>query len=113
MTYNLRRLMVELDIWLSHRPQIHLRELAEKLAVERHTIERAVREVAGTSFREYQKREVLKQALRLLTEGGGHSEKQIAFMLGYQSPDAFSRFIKAATGKTPTEIRRGGPFLKT
>jgi hypothetical protein len=55
VTYDFQSLMAELNTWLSRRPRIHLGELADKLGVERHTIERAVRDLAGTSFREYQK----------------------------------------------------------
>lgn len=36
----------------------------------------------------------------------GHTNKEIAYQLGFTSPSAFNKFIYAKTGKTPTELRK-------
>jgi len=106
VTYNLRALIAAVEERLSSSPQAHLRDLAKDLGIERHTIERAVREVRGISYREYRREILLGKAISLLQDTGNLPEKQIAFSVGYRSPAAFSRFIRSATGMTPTAIRR-------
>lgn len=108
MAYNLRRLFLEIRSCLSSNPGLRLDQLQSHLGIERHTIERAVLEATAASFRAYQKRNRLETALALLTHAGKLSGKQIAAELGYKSSAAFSRFIKTATGETPTQIRQKG-----
>jgi AraC-like DNA-binding protein len=105
MGYDLPRVFTEVDRRLSVMPRLRLARLATDLGLERHTIERAVRKLLGTCFRDYQQGKVLAHALVLLRERPTASVKQIALELGYTSPDAFSRFLKKMTGKTPTEVR--------
>ena len=106
MSYNLGNLFDKIDPRVSVRPRIGLRTLAEDLAVNRHTVEKAVRECRQMSFRAYQHRKLLEAALRLLLYEGELSEKQIAGRLGYGSTEAFSRSIRRMTGYTPTQIRQ-------
>jgi AraC-like DNA-binding protein len=106
MTYNLPKLFSDVQACLGRNPCVSLHELSRTLGVERHTIEKAMNHIAGISFQKYQKQRLLARALNLLIQHGELSEKQIAANLGYGSTQAFSRFIKARTGKTPSEIRR-------
>ncbi len=80
--------------------------------VERHTIERIVRKSRGRSFHELQQEYLLRKALRLLSGDKAQSIKQIAYDLDYQWPEDFSRFIKRATGHTPSEIRSQSVILR-
>ncbi len=109
MAYDRRRLIAELDRLLSANPHLRLARVAHDLGVERHTIEHVVHERKATSFRKYQEEKLLRKALGLLTDESRksiESIKQIAISLGYASSDPFSRFIKAHTGRTPTQIRK-------
>ncbi|NWG14156.1 MAG: AraC family transcriptional regulator [Acidobacteria bacterium] len=95
---------------MSRLPRIALRDLASDTALERHTIERAVREATGLSFRAYQRERLLTAALSLLADRPRRSIKEIAIAIGYRAPEAFSRFVRRATGSTPGEIRRSPVF---
>lgn len=105
MTYDLRSLFHEVDLKLEEKPRTTLRSLCLTLGVERHTIEKAVRSKKGISFRVFRQEKILERAIHLLREQGHLSIKQIGYLVGYQSAAAFSRFIKAETGKTASEIR--------
>ena len=106
MAYDRRRLFGRISERLSANPRSRLSEIARELGVERHTIEKAVRHIRRMSFREYQQKKLLERALVLLNENGESREKEVAGELGYASLEAFIRFIKAQTGKTPKEIRK-------
>ncbi len=106
MTYHIRQIVAELDAVLSKNPNLRLGRFAQEIRVDRHTIERALHDIVGMSFREYKKLILLRESCRLLVEGPNLSEKEIAFRLGYGSRDAFCRFIKANTGLRPRDIRK-------
>ena len=106
MTYSPGALIVAIDAKLALRPRIRLDNLARELQVERHSIEKLIRRVARVSFREYRNEKLLTRALALLREPGSLTVKQIAYILDYRSPGAFTRFVKRATGLTPAQIRR-------
>lgn len=106
MTYMLDQLFSQITERLSNSPGLHLHELAQELCVDRHTLLKAVKQAALTSFRNYQKSGRLEIATSLLTQRGDLSGKQVADRVGYQSADAFSRFIKREAGKTASTIRR-------
>jgi AraC-like DNA-binding protein len=105
MAYNLRNLFVEVESRLLRKPQIRLSEIARDLRVSRRTVETAVNLARGTTFRQLQKQKVLAKAEELLDQAN-LSRKEIAALLGYQSPGAFSRFIKSNTGHSPTQLRK-------
>ncbi len=107
MAYNLARVFCEVEARLQADPALTLGELAADLAVNRHTIEAAVRAREGISFREWKRRIVLSQARRSLLQDTTSPIKQISQSLGYRSASAFSRFIKARSGGTPAQIRNG------
>ncbi len=106
-----RELLLALDAVLLEHPRIQLSRLARKLGVERHWIERAVRKVKRQSFQKLQQEYVLRKALHLLSGRTDQSIKEIAYDLDYQWPEDFSRFIKRATGHTPSEIRNQSRVL--
>lgn len=78
---------------------------AHELKVERHTLERALRKATGKTFRELRAEVVGKKAVALLSAEPNRSVKEVAFSLGYQSPRAFSRFLKRTLGSTPAAAR--------
>jgi len=106
MSYYREGLFAKVASYLEERPRVFLKNISAELRVERHTIERVVRELTGLSFRDYQKRVLLAQATKLLCQNPNRSIKEIAFTLGYKHPRDFSRFIKSETGKTPVELRK-------
>lgn len=106
MSYDHIKIVVWLEKLLVDNIQLQLVEASQQLGVERHTLEKALKETTGSSFRRYRQRMLLEQAIRLLVEEGGLSTKEIAVQLGYGSGTAFSRFIRKQTGHSPTELRQ-------
>ena len=106
MTYNHRQIFAKLETILSSTPRCRLKDLAQTLNLDRHTIEKAVRESTGTTFRQYQNHMVLERCLSLLTQECDLNGKQVARQVGYGSTSSFSRFVKRRTGQTPTCIRK-------
>jgi adenylyl-sulfate kinase len=80
-----------------------LSEIACTIGVDRHKIEKSVRLTTGHSFRSLQRRLLLERALLLLRTG--RSIKEVAFELGFGSPQSFHRFVRATTGTTPVALR--------
>jgi AraC-like DNA-binding protein len=105
MLYHRRGLADRLEQILSEEPRTTLKEASSMLKVERHTLESAVKESKGTTFRELQQLLLLNRALELLSTYPNLSIKEIAFKLGYRYPRDFARFIRNSTGRSPTEIR--------
>ncbi len=89
---------------LASAPHTSLSTMAQRLRVERHTIERTVQSLARKTFREFRAEALAAKALKLLTSG--RSIKEVAFLVGYRSPRGFSRFIRRAFGAAPTDVRR-------
>jgi len=106
MAYNHGIIVVRLQKLLAENIQIGLLEASRKLGIERHTIEKALKEMTGSSFRNYRQRILLDEALRLLLQEVSLSTKEIAVHLGYGSGTAFARFVRKQTGCTPTELRQ-------
>lgn len=86
--------------------RLTLTELAAETGVERHTIEKVLRATTRQSFRELQRTMLLERANLLV--GQGKAIKEIAFELGFGSPQSFHRFIRKTCGKTPSLLRRSG-----
>lgn len=118
MSYDLVSLSQMVQGALIKTPRSRLSRLAQSLNVDRHTIERAVRTTTGKSFRQLQKEAVLAKSLELLKGEPTLSIKEIAFRVGFESPQGFHRFVKRACGRTPVAIRRtafgvASPIQKT
>lgn len=79
--------------------------LAQKLCVSPRQLDRILRKSYGMSYREKLQKTRLQISIDFL-QTTGKSVAEISSLVGYSSPANFSVFIKHATGKTPTEIRR-------
>jgi AraC family transcriptional regulator, transcriptional activator of pobA len=105
MAYDLESLLVVIDRHLRTTPSLSLHILAQRLNVERHSIERSVRLARGLTFRQLRNDIMLEEARKMLAEYPYSTIKEIAFRLGYRSQSAFGRFIKEASGSSPTRVR--------
>ncbi len=103
--YDLHDLFSRISQKLCLSPQLSLEELSFDIQIERHTIERAVKAGAGTTFRDFRKRSMLNAAQKMLRENPHWSLKEVAYALGYGSLSAFSRSIKCAAGCSPSALR--------
>ena len=90
---------------LESAPGTHLMDLASELNVSRHTIERSVRAVSGQSFFELKQQTLLRKSTEALTSQPNLSIKELACRFGYEDARSFSRFVRAATRHSPTELR--------
>jgi AraC-like DNA-binding protein len=105
MAYDVTEIAKQVQRLIDARPRIALEEVARSLGVERHTIERAVRLELHSSFRVTQQRATLKKAQALLLRTPMLSVKEVAFALGYRSPQAFARFCRKLSGFSPAKLR--------
>lgn len=79
--------------------------LAQELNVSTRQLSRIMKQTYGINYRDKLKESRLEIAMTLLT----HSDKsisEIALLQGYTSPATFSAFIRRATGKTPSQLRK-------
>src|SRR5262245_32800109 len=106
MAYDGHRLFAVVDSLLANNPRITLHEISDRLGVERHTVEKAVRLESKKTFRELQRQYLYRQACGLLSEFPPKPLKQIASNLGYSTVQAFHRFLVRNSGLRPTELRR-------
>ena len=107
MTYNRRTLLKEVDNLIAGTPRIRLSEIARSLGIDRHTIENAMRSSRQISFRDYRRKELIKQ-VQVMLEQPDVSIKEIGIKLGYASAASFSRFVQQSTGKSPSQLRNNG-----
>ena len=107
MAYDLRLLVERVEACLSAAPRKPLCGVARELGVDRHTVERAVKQSKGKTFRQLQLELLVANALKLLTSEPPRSVKEVSFLLGYRSPSDFSRALRHGCGYSPTEIRKG------
>lgn len=105
MAYDANRIFLQVVQQLEMTPSVSLAQLSSNLGIERHTIEKTVKNATGSTFREFRARALLKRACGLLTDQSNRSIKEVAFALGYRSQSSFSRFIRAATGYSAKELR--------
>lgn len=105
MAYDLNGLYTRIQRSLSSTPYMSLHALSARLGVERHTIEKAVKQATSKTFREMRNDLLLKHARNLLDSNPNQSIKEVAFKLGYRSQRSFSRFIKSSLGCSPKELR--------
>jgi len=96
------KLMVETQ--LTEQPPENA--IAEKLALTTNSLYRIVKEYAGVSPKDFFTNRLIIEAQRKL-QYSTLSVKELAYELGFNDPDYFSRFFKKCTGKSVNE------FLKT
>jgi AraC-like DNA-binding protein len=96
----------EISSLLTSNPHLTLKQIACLAGVDRHKIQREIRERHGCSFRALKNDIRLARACALLTEQHPkYCIKEIAAEIGI-TPNALSRLIKSMTGYCATELRR-------
>ncbi|MBS1756324.1 MAG: helix-turn-helix transcriptional regulator [Bacteroidetes bacterium] len=86
---------------LTEHPSINT--IAEKLALSTNTLYRLVKEHSGTSPKDFLTNRLMLEAQRKLRYSN-ISIKQVAYELGFNDPDYFSRLFKKSTGKSVSEF---------
>lgn len=93
------KLVVETS--LTEQPSIN--SIAEKLALSTNSLYRIVKEYTGTSPKDYFINRLITEAQRKLRYSN-ISIKELAYELGFNDPDYFSRLFKKSTGKSASEF---------
>jgi AraC family transcriptional regulator, transcriptional activator of pobA len=93
------KLMVETQ--LTAQPSIHT--IAEKLDLTTNSLYRLVKEYSGTSPKDFFTNRLMIEAQRKLRYSN-LSVKELAYELGFNDPDYFSRLFKKFTGKSVTDF---------
>jgi AraC-like DNA-binding protein len=86
---------------LAEQPSIYA--IAEKLALTTNSLYRIVKEYSGTSPKDFLTRRLMIEAQRKL-HYSNLSVKELAYELGFNDPDYFSRLFKKCTGKNVSEV---------
>ena len=81
-----------------------LRQMAAQLHLSERTLKRRL-QASGTTYKALLNDTRKRRALELLTEPD-RSIQEVAFMLGYSDPAAFTRAFRKWTGKSPSSFRR-------
>jgi AraC-like DNA-binding protein len=105
MSYDHDIIFGQINRRLTQEPRTTLGSLARQLRIDRHTLQMVVLDRTSMRFRDFQKLATLHRALVLLWQPDPLSVKEVAYLLGYRSPDAFSRFFREMSGIRPTETR--------
>jgi AraC-like DNA-binding protein len=93
------KLMVESH--LTEQPSINT--IAEKLALTTNSLYRLVKEYSGTSPKDFLTNRLMMEAQRKLRYSN-LSVKELAYELGFNDPDYFSRLFKKSTGKSVSDF---------
>ena len=93
------KLMVETH--LTEQPSVNA--IAEKLALTTNSLYRIVKEYSGVSPKDFFTNRLMIEAQRKL-QYSSLSVKELAYELGFNDPDYFSRFFKKCTGKSVSEF---------
>lgn len=93
------KLMVETH--LTEQPSINT--IAEKLALTTNSLYRLVKEYSGTSPKSFFINRLMIEAQRKLRYSN-LSVKELAYELGFNDPDYFSRLFKKSTGKNVSDF---------
>jgi NAD(P)H-flavin reductase/AraC-like DNA-binding protein len=91
---------------LDLNPHSTLQSIADGLAIDRHTVTRAIHATTGISFRQLRQSVILNKARSLLFDGGTRSIKELSYTAGFGSPRSFQRTIVRAFRVSPSEFRR-------
>ena len=89
------------ETYLTEQPSINA--IAEKLALSTNSLYRIVKEYSGTSPKDYFINRLITEAQRKLRYSNT-SIKDLAYELGFNDPDYFSRLFKKSTGKSASEF---------
>jgi len=86
---------------LTEQPSINT--IAEKLALTTNSLYRLVKEYSGTSPKDFFTNRLMIEARRKLRYSN-LSVKELAYELGFNDPDYFSRLFKKSTGKNVSDF---------
>lgn len=86
---------------LTEQPSVN--SIAEKLALTTNSLYRIVKEYSGVSPKDFFTNRLMIEAQRKL-HYSSLSVKELAYELGFNDPDYFSRLFKKCTGKSVTEF---------
>jgi AraC family transcriptional activator of pobA len=100
------KLMVETH--LTEQPSINA--IAEKLALTTNSLYRLVKEYSGTSPKDFFTNRLMMEAQRKLRYSN-LSVKELAYELGFNDPDYFSRLFKKCTGKSVSDFLQSQDLL--
>ena len=79
--------------------------VAKKCGVSVGHLGRVVRLHTGASYREWRQQLVLAKATQLLRTQDVRSIKEVSALLGFSTPQSFSRWFRCAVGMPPTQYR--------
>ena len=85
--------------------KVCLEDAAAAVALSPKYLSRIFKETVGTGFNEYRLQIKMREA-KILLEKSGLNIDQVAYKLGYQNTESFTRLFKELSGKTPTEYRK-------
>jgi AraC family transcriptional activator of pobA len=77
-----------------------IKDIAEELALNTNSLYNIVKQYSGLSPKEFITNRMILEARRRLYYAESSSVKELAFDLGFNDPDYFSRLFKKVTGKT-------------
>jgi AraC family transcriptional regulator, transcriptional activator of pobA len=86
---------------LTEQPSVNT--IADKLALTTNSLYRIVKEYSGVSPKDFFTNRLMIEAQRKLLYSP-LSVKELAYELGFNDPDYFSRFFKKCTGKSVSEF---------
>ena len=81
-----------------------IREIAEELALNTNSLYHIVKNYSGLSPKEFITNRLILEARRRLYYSETSSIKELAYELGFNDPEYFSRLFKKVTGKTITNF---------
>ncbi|GAB4016358.1 AraC family transcriptional regulator [Spirosoma koreense] len=81
-----------------------IKDIAQELALSTDSLYQLVKQYSGLSPKEYVTNRLILEARRRMYYGERSSVKELAFELGFNDPDYFSRLFKKVTGKTVAEF---------
>lgn len=81
-----------------------IQEIAQELALSPDSLYQLVKHYSGRSPKEFITNRLILEARRRMQYGQRSSVKELAFELGFNDPDYFSRLFKKVTGKTVAEF---------
>lgn len=85
--------------------QYTIKTIASQLGISENCLFRIIKEYTGMSPKEYIMQRVMLEARRKLFYSG-RTAKELAYELGYNDPEYFSRLFKHYTGKTISQFRK-------
>lgn len=90
---------------LNRTPFSSLRGLAQELRVSEGTLEKAVNDATGKTFRDFKDEIVMDRLMEFFASHRTCTIKQASLAVGYKSQRSFARAVKRACGLSPQALR--------